>query len=76
MSNALIRLLDLMPKAPDFIGTVQQANHPEYKVLVVNGSGLVICTSSTTYYVGQRVYISGTDIKREAPTGELLNIEV
>ena len=69
MSNALSRLLDLLPKTPEFIATVQSADHPNYKVLVVDGTGLVLCTSSTVFSVGDRVYISGNEIKRSAPTG-------
>lgn len=76
MSNPLQRLIDLIPKDPEFIGTVQQADHPSYKVLVVDGTGLVICTSSTAYNVGDRVFISGTEIKRSAPVGDVLQIEV
>ena len=38
MSNALSRLLDLLPKTPEFIATVQSADHPNYKVLVVDDS--------------------------------------
>lgn len=76
MSNALNRLIDLLPKTPEFIGTVQTANHPEYKVLVVDGTGLVICTATAKYFVGQRVFIAGTEIKREAPSGTVLQIEV
>lgn len=76
MSNALNRLIDLLPKTREFIGTVQTADHPEYKVLVVDGTGLVICTASNPYYVGQRVFIAGTEIKREAPNGTVLQIEV
>ncbi len=64
MSNALSRLLDLLPKTPEFIATVQSADHPNYKVLVVDGTGLVLCTSSTRFNVGDRVYISGNEIKR------------
>ena len=52
MSNALKRLLDLMPKAPEFVGTITHEDHPQYKVLVVDGTGLVMCTSSTKYVVG------------------------
>ncbi len=76
MSNALNRLIDLLPKAPEFIGNVQFANHPEYKVLVVDGTGLVICTSQTRYFVGDRVFISGSEIKRSAPNGTVLQIEI
>jgi len=49
VSNALSRLLDLLPKTPEFIATVQNADHPNYKVLVVDGTGLVLCTSSTVF---------------------------
>ena len=76
MSNALQRLIDLIPKAPEFVGTVQNADHPNYKVLVVDGTGLVLCTSSTVFSVGDRVYISGNEIKRSAPTGVIYQIEV
>lgn len=76
MSNALSRFLDLLPKTPEFIATVQSADHPNYKVLVVDGTGLVLCTSSTPFNVGDRVYISGNEIKRSAPTGTVTQIEV
>ena len=76
MSNALSRFLDLLPKTPEFVGTVQSADHPNYKVLVVDGTGLVLCTSSTPFNVGDRVYISGNEIKRSAPTGTVTQIEV
>ena len=76
MSNALSRLLDLLPQTPEFIATVQNANHPNYKVLVVDGTGLVLCTSSTVFSMGDRVYISGNEIKRSAPTGVVYQIEI
>jgi len=76
MSNALKRLLDLMPKAPEFVGTITHEDHPQYKVLVVDGSGLVMCTSSTKYSVGTRVFVSSQEIKRVAPSGAVVQIEV
>lgn len=77
MSNALRRLLDLMPKAPEFVGTITSEDHPKYKVLVVDGSGLVMCTSSTKYAVGTRVFVSGQEVKRVAPpSGDVIKIEV
>ncbi|WP_416224394.1 hypothetical protein [Acinetobacter sp. ANC 4648] len=68
MSNALKRLLDLIPKAPEFIGTITSEDHPNYKVLVVDGSGLVLCSSNSKYSVGDRVFVSENEIKRLAPT--------
>ena len=77
MSNALKRLLDLMPKAPEFVGTITHEDHPKYKILVVDGSGLVMCTSSTKYSVGTRVFVSDQEIKRTAPpSGTVVQIEV
>jgi hypothetical protein len=76
MSNALKRLLDFMPKAPEFVGTITHEDHPKYKVLVVDDSGLVMCTSSTKYSVGTRVFVSGQEIKRVAPSGAVVQIEV
>ena len=76
MSNALKRLLDLLPKAPEFVGTITNEDHPKYKVLVVDGSGLVMCTSSTKYAVGTRVFVSDQEIKRIAPSGAIVQIEV
>lgn len=76
MSNALSRFLDLLPKTPEFIATVQSADHPNYKVLVVDGTGLVLCTSATVFNVGAKVYVSGNEIKRSAPAGVVYQIEV
>ena len=76
MSNALKRLLDLLPKAPEFIGEITSADHPKYKVLVVDGTGLVMCTSSTKYAVGTRVFVSNQEIKRVAPSGDVVQIEI
>lgn len=76
MSNALQRLIDLLPKTPEFIGTVTSVDHPNYKVLVVDGSGLVMCTSSTKYTMGTRVFISNNEIKRVALGGGVIQIEV
>ena len=77
MSNALQRLIDLMPKATEFVGTITHENHPKYKVLVVDGTGLVMCTSSTKYAVDTRVFVSGQEIKRTAPpSGDVVQIEV
>lgn len=76
MSNALKRLLDLLPKVPEFIGTITNEDHPNYKVLVVDGTGLVMCTSSTKYAVGTRVFVSDQEIKRIAPSGSVVQIEV
>ena len=76
MSNALQRLIDLLPKSPEFVGTITSEDHPKYKVLVVDGTGLVLCTSSTKYAVGTRVFVSDQEIKRIAPTGAVVQIEV
>lgn len=76
MSNLLNRFLDLIPKEPEFVGTVQSAEHPNYKVLVVDGTGLVACTSSTPFNIGDRVVIRGQSIIRNAPSGAVMQIEV
>lgn len=76
MSNPLQRLIDLLPKSAEFVGTITSASHPNYKVLVVDGSGLVMCTSSTKYSVGTKVFISDNEIKRTALDGEVIQIEV
>lgn len=71
-----MRLLDLLPKSPEFVGEITSEDHPNYKVLVVDGTGLVMCTSSTKYAVGTRVFVSNQEIKRIAPTGAVVQIEV
>ncbi len=76
MSNVLQRLIDLMPKAPEFVGTITSVNHPNYKVLVADDSGLVMCTSSTVYKLNDRVFVSNQEIKRLAPNGEVAQIDV
>lgn len=76
MSNAYKRLLDLIPRESEFVGTVQSVDHPNYKVLVIDGSGLVACTAPTLFEVGNRVFVRGQLIVRSAPAGEVMNIEV
>lgn len=76
MSNALARLIDLLPKEAEFVGTITSAEHPIYKVLVVDGSGLVICTSNAKYDRGARVFISGNEIKRVALEGPVIELEI
>jgi len=43
---------------------------------VVDGTGLVMCTSATKYTLGARVFVAGNEIKRSAPDGPVLQIEV
>ena len=76
MGNALQRLIGLLPKDAEFIGTIQYVDHPNYKVLVVDGTGLVMCTSATKYALEARVFVVGNEIKRGAPDGPVLQIEV
>ncbi len=76
MANVFQRFLDLIPKQAEFVGTVQSADHPNYKVLVVDGTGLVACTSATAFNVGDRVVIRGQSIIRNAPSGAVVQIEV
>jgi hypothetical protein len=76
VSNALQRLISLLPGEAEFVGTVQSADHPNYKVLVVDGSGLVMCTSSARHIIGTRVFVAGNEIKRSAVDGPVLQIEV
>ena len=76
MSNALQRLIDLLPTAAEFVGTITSVDHPNYKVLVVGGSGLNLATSSTRYNLGASVFVSDSEIKRLAPLGEVIQIEV
>ena len=76
MSNIYNRFFEMLPKTPEFIGTVQSADHPSYKVLVADGTGLVLCTSATVFNEGAKVFISGNEIKRSAPAGVVYQIEV
>mgnify|MGYP003617495692 FL=1 len=65
-----------MPKTPEFIGIITSVNHPNYKVLVSDNSGLVMCTSVVEYRLGEKVFISNNEIKRSAPQGTVVQIEV
>ena len=65
-----------MPKTPEFVGTITSVNHPNYKVLVSDNSGLVMCTSQVIYKIGDKVLISNNEIKRSAPQGIVVQIEV
>ncbi|MDH1706237.1 hypothetical protein [Acinetobacter johnsonii] len=76
MSNALQRLIDLLPTAAEFLGTITSVDHPHYKVLVMGGSGLNLVTSSSRYNLGATVFVSDGEIKRLAPLGDVIQIEV
>ena len=76
MSNALQRLIDLLPAAAEFVGTITSVDHPNYKVLVVGGSGLNLVTSSTRYNLEANVFVSNGEIKRLETLGEEIQIEV
>ena len=76
MSNVLQRFIALLPSDPEFIGTVTHANHPNYKVLLVDGTGVVLCTAVAQFNEGQRVFVQGTEIKRQAPTGNVIQITI
>ena len=76
MSNPYARLLSLIPKKAEFIGTVTYADHPNYKVQLMDSSGLLLCTSTTEFKVNARVFVAGTEIKRSAPIGTVTKIEV
>ena len=76
MANVFQRFLDLIPKQAEFVGMVQSAEHPNYKVLVVDGTGLVACTSATAFNVGDRVVIRGQSIIRNTPSGAVVQVEV
>lgn len=76
MTNFYKRLKSLFPSAAEFVGEIQSADHPNYKVLLVDGTGLVMCTSAATWRVGQRVFISDQVIQREAPSGTVIDIEL
>ena len=65
-----------MPKTSEFVGTITSVNHPNYKVLVSDNSGLVMCTSAVEYKLGEKVFISNNEIKRSAPQGTVVQIEV
>lgn len=75
--NPLNELRNLLnPQHAEYIGTIQSADHPQYKVLLVDGSGLVLCTSNVKYNTGQRVFIQNQEIKRPAPLGDVITIDI
>lgn len=77
MSNPLLELRKLLnPQHVEHIGTIQNANHPNYKVLVGDDSGLTLCTSNVPYNVGAKVYFSNGEIKRPAPNKPITYIEI
>jgi len=77
VTNPLMQLRKLLnPQHTEYIGIIQNAAHPKYKVLLIDGSGMVLCTSNTRYEVGARVFISNQTILRPAPLGEHSEIEI
>lgn len=76
MSNYLQRLVDLLPKNREYIGIIQSVNHPYYKVLVSDKTGLVLCHSIQVFKLGERVVIQGTQINRLAIGETIIKLEV
>ncbi|MBF7696609.1 hypothetical protein [Acinetobacter rathckeae] len=76
MSNPYQRLLELLPKTPELIGDITSADHPNYKVLIIDSTGLLLCTSATQFKTGDRVFVAGTEVKRIAPSGNTGTIEI
>lgn len=77
MSNYLQNLREFLnPQHSEYIGTIESVDHPKYKVLLVDNSGIVLCTSNMPYNLGARVFISNQTILRPAPTGEHSEIEI
>ncbi|MCW8041258.1 MULTISPECIES: hypothetical protein [Acinetobacter] len=76
-SNPLKKLRDLLnPQQAEYVGTITSVSHPNYKVLVADNSGLVLCTSNVVYALGAKVFISNGEIKRPAPAGSVTQIEI
>lgn len=75
-SNPLQRLINLLPTAYTFIGDITMDDHPNYKVLAVDGVGLVMCSSPTRFNRGQRVLVSDGVIQHTVPAGDVVKIEI
>lgn len=76
MSNPYDRLLKLLPQHPEYIATILNEDHPNYRVQLNDNSGVAMCTSAAKFQTSDRVYISNGEIKRLAPTGNSYLIEV
>lgn len=77
MSNPLQKLRELLnPQYAEYIGEITSVDHPHYKVLLKDKSGVVMCTSNTRYNLGADVIISNHEIRRPAPQGPHTEIEV
>lgn len=77
MTSPLNKLRDLLnPQHPTFKGTITSVSHPNYRVLLSDGSGVVLCTSGTQYNLGATVFISNQTILRPAPSGEHSEIDL
>ncbi len=50
--------------------------YPNYKVLAVDGVGLVMCTSPTRFNRGQRVFVSDGVIQHTMQIGDVVEIEI
>lgn len=76
MSNPYDRLLRLLPQYPEYIATILNEDHPNYRVQLNDNSGVAMCTSAAKFQLGDRVYVSNGEIKRLAPIGNSYLIEV
>lgn len=77
MASPLNKLRDLLnPQHPTYKGTITGVNHPHYRVLLNDDSGVVLCTSGTPYNLGATVFISNQTIVRPAPSGQHSEIDL
>lgn len=77
MTSPLNKLRDLLnPQHPTFKGIITSVSHPNYRVLLSDGSGVTMCTSGVQYNLGATVFISNNKIERPAPSGQHAEIDL
>lgn len=70
------RFVDLLPKAPRYVGTIISVASPGVYTVQLAGGGLMQATSTDAYAVSDRVFVMDKKIEGKAPDLPSITIDV
>lgn len=70
------RFVDLLPKAPRYVGTVVAVVSPGVYTVQLAGGGLMQATGGDEYVVSDRVFVLDKKIEGKAPNLPSITIDV
>jgi hypothetical protein len=70
------KFVDLLPKAPRYVGTIVSVTSPGRYTVQIVGGGTLQVIGSTEYQVADRVFVADKKIEGKAPTLTAITIDV